>query len=264
MAAAITLQYRGKDIQFEKSDQLVAVRARAGMNKRMHEDLESIAPGTLQMQARLIGSFEVVNLTPSENDIDQDLDWLRSRPSVAAASHVFQEGRLLVDAARKNRRIVQHGTQMRSNPVTAEAAEVLKSGILGEIKITKAWNVQDRGFAKPVEDSDPPAGVDYNRWLGPAKKRPFNRNRFHRTWRLFREYGNGDFGDDGAHGNRTRRKDPADWHFADASGSEFHTGGESMTHTALSPPRREQIALRPGSTFGQTDGFDLHRAIAES
>ena len=115
------------------------------------------------------------------------------------ASHVYHEGRLLVDAARKNRRIVQHGTQMRSSPVIAEAAEILKSGILGEIKITKAWNVQDRGHAKPVADGQSPSGVDYERWLGPAKKRPFNRNRFHRTWRLFREYGNGDFGDDGAH-----------------------------------------------------------------
>jgi predicted dehydrogenase len=115
------------------------------------------------------------------------------------ASHVFHEGRLLVDAARKKGRVVQHGTQMRSSRVTVEAAEVLKSGILGDIKITKAWNVQDRGFARPVPDSDPLAGVDYDRWLGPAKKRPFNRNRFHGTWRLFREYGNGDFGDDGAH-----------------------------------------------------------------
>ncbi len=115
------------------------------------------------------------------------------------ASHVFHEGRLLADAARKNKRIVQHGTQMRSSPVVAEAAEVLKSGILGEIKITKAWNVQDRGFAKPVPDSRPPSRVDYDRWLGPARKRPFNQNRFHLKWRLFREYGNGDFGDDGAH-----------------------------------------------------------------
>ena len=115
------------------------------------------------------------------------------------ASHVFHEGRLLVDAARKNKRIVQHGTQMRSSPVTDQADAVLKSGVLGEIKIAKAWNVQDRGFAKPVDDGPPPSGIDYDRWLGPAGKRPFNRNRFHRSWRLFREYGNGDFGDDGAH-----------------------------------------------------------------
>lgn len=115
------------------------------------------------------------------------------------ASHVFREGRLLVDAATKHNRIVQHGTQMRSSPVLVDAAAVLKSGILGDIKVTKAWNVQDRGFAKPLPDSSAPSSVDYDRWLGPASKLPFNANRFHRKWRLFREYGNGDFGDDGAH-----------------------------------------------------------------
>ena len=83
--------------------------------------------------------------------------------------------------------------------MTVEAGEVLKSSILGEIKITKAWNMQDRGVRKPVPDSQPLAGVDYDRWLGPAPKRPFNVNPFHRNWRFFRDYSNGDFGDDGAH-----------------------------------------------------------------
>ena len=45
----------------------------------------------------------------------------------------------------------------------------------------------------------PPAGVDYDRWLGPAPKRPFNPHRFHQTWRMFRDYGNGEIGDDGIH-----------------------------------------------------------------
>jgi predicted dehydrogenase len=115
------------------------------------------------------------------------------------ASHVFREGRLLVEAARKYRRVVQHGTQMRSSPVTDEAGRVLKSGLLGEVKIAKAWNVQDRGVQAPVPDGDPPRGVNYDRWLGPAPRRPFNRNRFHHQWRLVRDYGNGDLGDDGAH-----------------------------------------------------------------
>ncbi|MCH2129084.1 MAG: Gfo/Idh/MocA family oxidoreductase [Pirellulaceae bacterium] len=115
------------------------------------------------------------------------------------ASHVFREGRLLIDAVEKYGRVFQHGTQMRSSPVSQEARKVLESGILGEIKITKAWNVQNRGYAQPVPDSKAPAGVDYDRWLGPAPSRPFNENRFHRNWRLFRDYGNGDFGDDGAH-----------------------------------------------------------------
>lgn len=91
MAAAITLKYQGKNIDFEKSDQLVAVRARAGMVREMHDDLEAIAPGIHQSKTRLVGAFELVDLTQSENDIEQDLDWLRSRPAVAAASHVFQE-----------------------------------------------------------------------------------------------------------------------------------------------------------------------------
>jgi predicted dehydrogenase len=115
------------------------------------------------------------------------------------ASHVFREGRLLIEAAQKHKRIVQHGTQMRSSEVTAKAAEVLASGLLGEIKTTKAWNCQRQNPPKKVADSDAPAGVNYDLWLGPAPKRPFNVNRFHRTWHQHRDYGNGDIGNDGIH-----------------------------------------------------------------
>ena len=79
------------------------------------------------------------------------------------ASHVFQEGRLLVDATNAHQRIVQHGTQMRSSPVTEQAGNALRSRILGEIKMAKAWNVQDRSFAKPLPNRQPPDGVDYER-----------------------------------------------------------------------------------------------------
>ncbi len=115
------------------------------------------------------------------------------------ASHVFSEGRALADAARRLGRIVQHGTQTRSAEFTTKAREVIASGILGEVRMAKAWNVQKRRHLEPKPDSAPPPGVDYDLWLGPAPKRPFNENRFHRTWRQFRDYGNGDIGDDGAH-----------------------------------------------------------------
>jgi len=115
------------------------------------------------------------------------------------ASHVFREGRLMLGMAAKEKRVVQHGSQMRSSEVTAKAAEVLASGILGEIKMTKAWNCQRQENPKPIADTDAPKGVDYDLWLGPAPKRPFNRHRFHVSWRVFRDYGNGDIGDDGAH-----------------------------------------------------------------
>ena len=114
-------------------------------------------------------------------------------------SHVFHEGRLLVEAARKYQRVVQHGTQMRSSDVTARAGEVLASGLLGEIKTSKAWNVQRHNHHQPVADATPPAGVNYDMWLGPAPKRHFNANRFHGNWNWYRDYGNGDIGGDGIH-----------------------------------------------------------------
>lgn len=114
-------------------------------------------------------------------------------------SHVYNEGPLIVAAARKYGRVVQQGSQMRSSPVTEKAGKLLKEGIIGEIKVARAWTAETRKVVKPLPDSEPPAGVDYDRWLGPAPKRPFNRHRFHQTWRMFRDYGNGEIGDDGIH-----------------------------------------------------------------
>ena len=115
------------------------------------------------------------------------------------ASHVFAEGRLLVEAARKYNRVVQHGTQMRSSEVTAKAGEVLASGILGTVKMSKAWNCQRHKHRHAVADSAPPSHIDYDMWLGAAPKRPFNVNRFHGNWNWYRDYGNGDIGGDGIH-----------------------------------------------------------------
>ena len=114
-------------------------------------------------------------------------------------SHVLREGRLLVDAAAKYNRIVQHGTQMRSSDVTAKAGEVLASGVLGTVKMSKAWNCQRHNHRRPVDDAAAPSHVNYDMWLGPAPQRPFNVNRFHGNWNWYRDYGNGDIGGDGIH-----------------------------------------------------------------
>jgi predicted dehydrogenase len=115
------------------------------------------------------------------------------------ASHVYREGQLLVRAAERARRIVQHGTQMRSSEVTERARELLRSGIIGDVKMTKAWNVQRHSHRQPAKDSEPPKGVNYDVWLGPAPERRFNSNRFHGNWQWYRDYGNGDIGNDGVH-----------------------------------------------------------------
>ena len=114
-------------------------------------------------------------------------------------SHVYKEGHAIIEAAKKHKRVVQQGSQMRSSPVTQKAEKLLAEGIIGEVKIAKAWTAEVRQTVKPVPDSAIPSGVDYDRWLGPAPKRPFNAHRFHGTWRMFRDYANGEIGDDGIH-----------------------------------------------------------------
>ncbi|MEZ6134498.1 MAG: Gfo/Idh/MocA family oxidoreductase [Pirellulaceae bacterium] len=114
-------------------------------------------------------------------------------------SHVYDEGPLIIASANKYGRVVQQGSQMRNSPVTLKAEKLLKAGIIGEVKVARAWTAETRTVERPQPDGDPPHGVDYDRWLGPAPKRPFNPHRWHQTWRMFRDYGNGEIGDDGIH-----------------------------------------------------------------
>lgn len=114
-------------------------------------------------------------------------------------SHVFNEGPMIIVAAKKYNRVVQQGSQMRSSPVTEKAGRLLQQGIIGDVKVARAWTAETRTVEKPLPDGTPPAGVDYDRWLGPAPQRPFNPHRFHQTWRMFQDYGNGEIGDDGIH-----------------------------------------------------------------
>ena len=115
------------------------------------------------------------------------------------ASHNIREGRLMVDAARRNKRIVQVGTQSRSRPSTLKAIEIIKSGKIGDVVMAKAWDVQLRDNIGHKENSPVPEGVDYDTWLGPAPWIPFNENRFHYKWHWHWHFGTGDVGNDGAH-----------------------------------------------------------------
>ena len=115
------------------------------------------------------------------------------------ASHNIREGRLMVDAARRNKRIVQVGTQSRSRPSTLEAMEIVKSGQIGDVIMAKAWDVQLRDDIGHKENSPVPDGVDYDTWLGPTPWIPFNENRFHYKWHWHWHFGTGDAGNDGAH-----------------------------------------------------------------
>jgi predicted dehydrogenase len=110
------------------------------------------------------------------------------------------EGRAMVTAAEKHHRIVQMGSQWRSAPHIIEAAEIIRSGKLGKVSLARAWAFLDwLPSIGHVPDSDPPPGVDYEFWLGPAPEHHFNKNRFHFNFRWFWDYAGGLMTDWGVH-----------------------------------------------------------------
>jgi predicted dehydrogenase len=114
-------------------------------------------------------------------------------------SHTLQEGRKIVEAARKYNRVVQTGTQSRSNVATIRAMDFLSNGGLGDIYMTKGLCLKPRGSIGHVKDGPIPDGVNWDAFLGPAPYRPFNQNRFHYKWHWFWDTGNSDLGNQGIH-----------------------------------------------------------------
>jgi predicted dehydrogenase len=114
-------------------------------------------------------------------------------------SHNVREGRVLVDTARKCDRIVQHGTQSRSDMGWAQTAELVKSGKYGKLLISRGLCYKPRGSIGIKPDSAAPAELDYDLWLGPASQHAFNANYVHYNWHWFWDFGNGDIGNQGVH-----------------------------------------------------------------
>ena len=114
-------------------------------------------------------------------------------------SHNVTEGRRLVQAARKYQRIVQHGTQCRATTGVREAVEHLQNGVIGDVYMARALCYKRRNTIGRAKEESPPAGVNYDLWLGPAPQRAFSRNRFHYNWHWHWDYGNGDIGNQGVH-----------------------------------------------------------------
>jgi predicted dehydrogenase len=110
------------------------------------------------------------------------------------------ECNIMVNAARKHNRIIQVGQWQRSDPHWQEVVRYIDSGRLGRIRMVKAWSyVGWKGALPSLPDEPAPQGVDYDMWLGPAPQRPFNRNRFHFTFRWFWDYAGGLMTDWGVH-----------------------------------------------------------------
>ena len=155
------------------------------------------------------------------------------------ACKFVEEGQKMVEAARKYNRIVQAGTMQRSGGYFQKAAEIVKSGRLGAVTFCHAFQsglTPQKGFGNPP-DCDPPADLDWDMWLGPAPKVPFNPNRWgvktatFPTFRYFWDYAGGAMTDWGVH-----LIDPIHQCFGDpmplavsAMGSKFYVEDNTQT-----------------------------------
>ncbi|QDT96879.1 Gfo/Idh/MocA family protein [Gimesia aquarii] len=132
-------------------------------------------------------------------------------------SHNVSEGRRIVEAARKYNKIVQTGTQCRSQPGLIDAIKFVKDGGIGEVKLARGTCYKRRKSIGPKGNYDVPASVDYDLWLGPAPMAPLTRKRFHYDWHWQTPTGNGDLGNQGIH-----QMDVARW------GLGVHSIGDSV------------------------------------
>lgn len=114
-------------------------------------------------------------------------------------THTFNEGHSMIAAARKYKRIVQHGVQLRSSPALQEAVERLREGVIGDVYMGRATMFKWRPKLQNFPNEEPPNTLDYDLWLGPAKWRPYSKNHVHYDWHWLWEFGNGEMGNQGGH-----------------------------------------------------------------
>ena len=114
-------------------------------------------------------------------------------------SHVVSEGRRCMEAARKYGRMLQHGTQQRSDARRASEIAAVQSGKYGKLLVSKGYCCKPRWSIGHKEITRPPAELDFNLWLGPAAEQPYHGNLVHYNWHWFWDFGNGDIGNQGIH-----------------------------------------------------------------
>jgi predicted dehydrogenase len=127
-------------------------------------------------------------------------------------SHNVAEGRKVVEAARKYNRIVQHGTQRRSEPRSINVIAALQSGKYGKLLISAGRCYKPRKSIGVKPPKQPPENLDFNLWLGPVREQPYHENLVHYNWHWFWDTGNGDLGNQGVH-----EVDVARWAIKDAT-----------------------------------------------
>lgn len=183
------------DLDARKFPKTVAdVTKRQGRKPRTEQDFRKLVDDP-KIDVLVVGTPDHWHAIPTILAIQNGKDVYVEKPD----GHNIEEGRRMIAAMRKHKKIVQMGSQHRSTTRLKSALEFIRTGALGKCLVAKAWESSRQGNIGNPPDGTPPAGIDYDFWLGPAPKRPFNPNRFHGRWRWFYDYGTGDLGNDGVH-----------------------------------------------------------------
>ncbi len=113
--------------------------------------------------------------------------------------HNIFEGRQLVAAARKYDRLVQHGTQRRSDPQWIQLTSDIRNGKYGKLLLAHAFDCRERPSNGIMQPEEPPSELDFDLYLGPAPEQPFRTNLVHYRWHWRWDFGNGEIGNLGSH-----------------------------------------------------------------
>jgi len=170
------------------------VEKTTGVKPKIAKDYRTILDDK-ELHAIVLGTPDHWHAIPTIHACQAGKDVYVEKPD----GHNIIEGKMMVAASRKHARMVQMGTQARSAPYLKDAAKFVADGSIGKVIFGRSWETAKQAPIPRVPDSEPPPGVDYNQWLGPAPLRPFNKYRFHGNWRWFFDYGTGDLGNDGVH-----------------------------------------------------------------
>ena len=174
--------------------QLNKAAQRIGVNVETTSDFRRILERK-DVDAVIIATPDHWHAIPALQTLQAGKDLYLEKP----IGHTIREGQLLVKAAAESKRVVSVGLQQRTGTLFLQAQEIIRSGQLGKISLVHCWNAwndkvnYNAGYRqlKKAKNAPPPAGVDYDFWLGPAPKRDFNQDRYNGTYLYYWDYSGG-------------------------------------------------------------------------
>src|SRR5439155_17214944 len=171
------------------------------------------------------------------------------------------EGQKMVAVAEETKRITQVGLHRRSSPHIQEAVELVRSGALGKVSVAKCYHLRNespQGIGKPAV-SEPPPGLDWELWLGPAAKVAYNPNRCLYKFRWFGDYSGGQLTNFGTH-----YLDVIQWALGqDAPRGVFAAGGKyAVADNRDIPDTMEVVWQYEGDTLVTMSQFNANAAPA--